>query len=64
MTILRQIKCDIVGCDNCAVEVTPNSGWPGWGQLNGVTLNGADNPHLCPTHLSTLANCADKESSS
>ena len=47
--ILRQIKCDL--CEETATEQAPGDGWPGWGELKGVVLNGAHNPCLCPRHL-------------
>ncbi|OGC95833.1 MAG: hypothetical protein A2W25_15265 [candidate division Zixibacteria bacterium RBG_16_53_22] len=59
MAILRMIKCDIKGCTETCVEPEPNAGWMGWGMLQGIVLNGAESPSLCPTHLRTLAKIAD-----
>jgi hypothetical protein len=56
--ILRTITCDV--CGNSATETTPGEGWPGWGALQGIKLNGVDNPNLCPKHLAAAANALDK----
>lgn len=59
MAILRMIKCDIKGCLHSAVEPEPNAGWLGWGHLQGISLNGAENPLLCPEHLAAVAGFVD-----
>lgn len=56
--ILRTIKCDVCGATE--TEVQSNSGWPSWGSLNGVSLNGTDNPCLCPMHLARVADFVDR----
>jgi len=55
--ILRMIKCDICGREER--EAQPNEGWPGWGALQGVALNGVNNPSICPAHLATVAEFVD-----
>jgi len=58
MTVRRTIRCDI-----CKVEYTerePGDGFPNWGQLHGISLNGVQNPNLCPEHLHALAERADE----
>lgn len=57
MAISRTIKCDV--CGLTAVEEVPMQGWPGWGALQGVILNGVENPNLCPLHLGHTANFVD-----
>lgn len=57
---LRLITCDIVGCNARHEEKTPGEGFPMWGQIHGIVLNGVPNPQLCPTHLSKLAEIADQ----
>lgn len=56
--IIRTIVCDI--CKTTGQESKPNAGWPGWGSLHGITLNGTDNPTLCPYHLTRVADFIDK----
>jgi hypothetical protein len=55
MTIRRQIECDIPGCTAKFIETSPGEGWTGWGALQGISLNGKDNPCLCPDHLKAAA---------
>lgn len=57
MSILKTIVCDI--CKEVMVEPTPDAGWEGWGQLSGISLNGIDNPSLCPNHLAQVADFVD-----
>lgn len=57
--ILRTIHCDV--CGMTQTENMPGAGWPGWGELRGVQINGAVNPCLCPQHLAVLAQVLDKE---
>lgn len=59
MAITRTITCDI--CCKTATETVPNEGWPGWGGLHGIALNGVTNPTLCPTDLARVAEFIDKE---
>ena len=49
MTIKRTISCNV--CGSTAEEVSPEQGWPGWGAIHGVALNGVTNPNLCPLCL-------------
>lgn len=53
--ILRQVHCDIPGCGKSYTEPKPGEGWAGWGSLQGIALNGIENPLLCPEHLSAVA---------
>jgi hypothetical protein len=59
MTIRRQIECDIPGCGEKYLEPKSGDGWEGWGVLQGIALNGIDNPSLCPTHLASAAKFVD-----
>lgn len=56
--ILRTIHCDICGISQ--METKENEGWEGWGQINGISINGAINPSVCPDDLSRLADFADE----
>ncbi len=55
--IERRIHCS--GCGATAIEAPspgqPNPGFPGWGQLRGVSVNGLPDPHLCPKCLPIAA---------
>lgn len=53
MSVIKTIRCDV--CKKTEQEKEPNAGWPGWGALQGINLNGVDNPNLCPTHLGHVA---------
>lgn len=55
--ILKMIKCDV--CDRREVETEPGVGWLGWGAIQGINLNGTENPSLCPMHLALTANFLD-----
>ena len=55
----RTLTCDIPGCVACCVEESFAAGWPGWGELKGIALNGTENPHLCPEHLRRTAEFID-----
>lgn len=55
--ILRTIKCDI--CGESYTEERDGAGFPGWGSLQGVTLNGTANPTFCPGHLAQVADFVD-----
>ena len=57
---LRTITCDITSCAAKHTEATPGDGFPGWGQLNGIVLNKAENPCLCPEHLAAIATFVDE----
>ena len=57
MSVRRTVCCDI--CDDMYTEKNPNDGFPGWGQFNGITLDGVDNPYLCPDHLKKAADFVD-----
>lgn len=57
---LRTMTCDIKNCLSSYTEKKPGDGFPGWGQLNGICLDGNDNPCLCPDHLTRMAEYADK----
>lgn len=56
---LRTVTCDIKGCVERYTENQSGDGFPGWGQLNGIALNGVDNPYLCPEHLHKISEFAD-----
>lgn len=52
----------IVQCDTCSavyMEQAAGEGFPGWGQLSGVVVDGKDNPHLCPECLGKVATFVD-----
>lgn len=57
MAIKRTIVCAVCGREEEAA--TPTSGWKGWGHLAGITLNGEENPTLCPEHLAKTADFVD-----
>lgn len=59
MTIKRTITCDICGITEA--EAAPNDGWPGWGSIHGIALNGVPNPTLCPDDMARVAEFIDKE---
>lgn len=52
MAILRNIECDV--CHATQQEQEANAGWPGWGAVQGVQLNGIPNPSLCPDCLTKV----------
>lgn len=56
---LRLVTCDIPGCPRRYEEAAPGEGFPGWGQLHGIALNGISNPLLCPEHLAKVAAYTD-----
>ena len=60
MSQKRVIKCDIPNCPYYREEVEYGGGWEGWGQIQGVALNGKANPDLCPEHLKQTMNFVDK----
>lgn len=55
--IKRIIKCDICGLE--MEEPVAGAGWPGWGGLNGIAMDGVSNPNLCPEHLAATADFVD-----
>lgn len=55
--ILRTIKCDV--CGATYTEERDGAGFPGWGALQGVALDGVPNPSLCPKHLQAAAQFVD-----
>lgn len=56
--ILRTITCEV--CGQTYTEEAHGNGFPGWGALQGITLDGVDNPTLCPAHKAVLADCLDQ----
>lgn len=58
MTMLRKVYCDC--CDASHEESVPGDGFPGWGQLNGIVLDGSENPYLCPSCLAVVADFTDR----
>lgn len=56
---LRFVTCDIPGCGSRHEEINAGDGFSGWGQLQGIILNGVPNPLLCPIHLSLTASFVD-----
>lgn len=52
MAIERTAVCDCCGAS--AKEPVVNGGWPGWGGVHGVILNGVANPSLCPSCLGSV----------
>lgn len=57
--LLRTIVCDIPGCYNQSTERGPNDGFPGWGHIGGVELNGVETPNVCPACLAQLMEFVD-----
>lgn len=55
--LIRTIQCDVCG-EECT-EKNENDGWPGWGALQGIALDGRANPSLCPKHLAAAATFLD-----
>lgn len=58
MAIVRTIECCI--CGERYTEKNAGEGFPGWGAIQGIILNGEANPDLCPDHLTKVANFIDK----
>lgn len=56
--IKRTIVCSI--CNASYTEKEANEGFPKWGAIHGISLNGIDNPHVCPQHLAAVAEFVDK----
>ncbi len=57
MSIKQMIKCSV--CDTQEIEEVSGMGFSGWGALQGIALDGEENPTLCPLHLGVLANVLD-----
>ena len=55
--IIRTIKCAVCGKEER--EQKGQNGFPNWGSLNGIALDGEPNPTLCPEHLSMTAQFVD-----
>lgn len=55
---IRIIRCCVCGKEQR--ESGTGHGWPGWGSLNGVELDGEPNPDVCPDHKKPLADLLDK----
>lgn len=60
MSILRQMKCDIKGCNETMTEPNSTQGWIGWGQILGIQIEGMSDTAemgfcLCPEHLTNIA---------
>lgn len=36
-------------------EENHGDGFPGWGALQGISIDSHDNPSLCPEHLAKIA---------
>ena len=57
MPITQTIICDICGAG--MTEPQPGAGFKDWGALQGVALDGVENPTLCPEDKRKLARFAD-----
>lgn len=57
MPIIQSIRCDVCGAE--MDESQPGAGFPGWGALQGIDLDGVENPSLCPGDLGRLGQFAD-----
>lgn len=57
MAVKRTITCDV--CEASQEEALPEQGWPGWGAIQGVVLDGIANPNLCPSCLASVMNFID-----
>ena len=57
MSIKQIIKCSV--CSKEEIEKETGEGFTGWGALQGISLNGEDNPTLCPDHLGLMADQLD-----
>jgi hypothetical protein len=54
----RIIVCDV--CNKMVTEDNEGEGFPGWGALQGIKLEGVANPNLCPEHLKIVADLVAK----
>ena len=59
MSIIRIFKCDSCGYEQ--TEKFFGAGVKGWMQLNGVALDGVENPHLCPKCKQVLQTAFDEK---
>lgn len=59
MAILKTIECDV--CKFSIPEPSANAGFQGWGAIQGVQLNGIDNPTLCPFCLGRVMQVIDPQ---
>jgi hypothetical protein len=59
--ILKIVTCDI--CGESYRELKYGEGFPGWGQLHGIALDGVPDPYFCPEHLAEISDfvCQLKE---
>ena len=55
--IIRLAKCCV--CGKQEAERSYGAGWPAWAQFNGITMNGDENPMLCPKHMRMVADYID-----
>jgi len=58
MAIKRTIECDVCGATE--IEQAPETGWQGWGAIQGVALDGVANPNLCPSCLGKVMQYVDE----
>lgn len=56
--IKRTVFCTV--CRAQHTEDSEGAGFPNWGQLHGVALDGDANPHLCPACLDKTAQFLDE----
>lgn len=56
--IKRTVVCGI--CGIAYTEQSNGEGFPNWGQLQGIVLDGDENPYLCPQHLAFTAEGLDR----
>lgn len=56
----RKVYCDIKGCKEELQEKEFGLGFPEWGQLKGIVLDGKPDPMLCPLHKSMTADFIDE----
>jgi len=57
MSIKQIIQCSVCGKEE--IEKETGAGFTGWGALQGISLDGEDNPTLCPIHLKSQAKSLD-----
>ncbi len=56
--LIRTFECDV--CFYQQQEIDVNGGVVGWGALTGIVFNDAENPLLCPTCKTNVANYMDE----
>lgn len=51
--VLRTIYCSSINCQNSFTEASEGKGWPGWGQVAGLSDAGGipKTAHVCPECL-------------